>query len=175
MLDEGPAPQRIVDSSSPRPSSSRHPDAPRLRPGDRPARPAARKAVAAPTFVQIRKPAAAGDTRRTVGVLLGGLVLVAALVWLAPRDPQPSSAPPGPPGNSPQMADAPPDMYPESGTPMPEPAVLALQEAPPPDDTAAADGPEPSPPTGAPDREPESVAAAEIGRASCRERVCHNV
>jgi len=132
-----PAPQRIVNSSSPRSSTARHP----------------------PTFVQIRKPTAAANNMRTVGILLGGLVLVAVLVWLAPRDPQPPSAAETADA-SPRMADAPPDMYPESGTPMPEPAVLALQEAPPPDDTAAADGPEPSPPTGAPDREPESAAAA---------------
>jgi murein DD-endopeptidase MepM/ murein hydrolase activator NlpD len=137
MLDGGPAPQRIVNSSSPRSSTARHP----------------------PTFVQIRKPTAAANNMRTVGILLGGLVLVAVLVWLAPRDPQPPSAAETADA-SPRMADAPPDMYPESGTPMPAPAVLALQEAPSADDTAAADGPEPSPPTGAPDREPESVAAA---------------
>ena len=129
MLDEGPAPQRIVNSSSPRPS---------------------------PTFVQIRKPAAAGDTKRTVGVLLGGLVLVGVLVWLAPRDPLPPSVSAEIEAPSPQIADA-PDMTPESGTPMPEPQALALQEAPPTDDTAAAAGPETGPPTGAPAPEPQAA------------------
>ena len=142
MLDEGPVPRRIVNSSSPRPSPSRHP----------------------PTFVQIRKPVAAGDTWRTVGILLGGLVFVAGLVWLAPRDPLPPSPPAEVAGTSPPMADV-PNMYPESGTPMPEPSALALQEAPSqeapsPEDTAAAAGPESAPLAGAPDRESEMVLTA---------------
>ena len=66
MLDEGPAPKRIAISSSPRPAT--------------------------PTFIQIGKPAGNHNTIRTAGVLLGGLALVAVLVWLAPRDPLPPSA-----------------------------------------------------------------------------------
>ena len=129
MLDEGPAPQRIVNSSSPRSS---------------------------PTFVQIRKPATAGDTRRTVGILLGGLcssrvglagaARSAAAVCIRRNR-----------GPSPQMADA-PNTYPDAGTPMPEPVALALQEAPPPDDTAAAAaGPEMALPAGTPASEPQAA------------------
>ena len=98
MLDEGPAPQRIVNSSSPRSS---------------------------PTFVQIRKPAAAGDTKRTVGILLGGLVLVGVLIWLAPRDPLPPSVSAEIEAPAPQIADA-PDTNPEAGTPIPEPASAGI-------------------------------------------------
>jgi murein DD-endopeptidase MepM/ murein hydrolase activator NlpD len=130
MLDEGPAPQRLVNSSSPRSS---------------------------PTFVQIRKPAAAGDTKRTVGILLGGLVLVGVLIWLAPRDPQPPSVSAEIEAPAPQTADA-PDMNPDAGTPTPEPEALALQEAPPPDDTAAAAaGSEMGLPAGAPASEPQAA------------------
>lgn len=146
MLDEGPAPQRIVTSSSPRPSPSRHPEAP------------------PPTFVQIRKPTAAGETRRTVGILLGGLGLVAVLAWLAPRDPLPPSAPAGVEGASRQMADT-GDMYPESGTPMPEPAAAASQEASsqeaPSSGTTAVAAPEAAPPASTPDHEPEAPALQE--------------
>ena len=66
MLDEGHAPKRIVTSSSPRPAT--------------------------PTFIQIGKQAGNYNTLRTVGALLGGLALVAVLVWLAPPDPLPPSA-----------------------------------------------------------------------------------
>jgi murein DD-endopeptidase MepM/ murein hydrolase activator NlpD len=130
MLDEGPAPQRIVNSTSPRSS---------------------------PTFVQIRKPAAAADTIRTVGILLGGLALVAVFVWLVPREPQPP-----PPleiaSASPQLADA-PDATPESDTSATESATMALQEAPAPADSAAAAAlPEPVPPAAMP--EPEQPPAA---------------
>ena len=130
MLDEGPAPRRIVNSASSRSS---------------------------PTFVQIRKPAAAGDTKRTVGILLGGLLVVAMLVWLAPRDPLPPPVPVEVESASPQMAEA-PDMRPETGTPMPD--ALALQEAPSSDDPAAATGPAPSPPASMPAREPQAAAPA---------------
>src|SRR5687768_7146369 len=117
MLDEGPAPRRIVNSSSPRPS---------------------------PTFVQIREPAAAGGTKRTVGILLGGLVLVGVLVWLVPREPLLPSAPAQIGSAAPQTADARPIHF-EPSPPTPEPEALALQEAPSLDDTAAAAGSEPGP------------------------------
>src|SRR5919106_3399321 len=130
MLDEGPAPQRIVNSSSRRSS---------------------------PTFVQIRKPAAAGDAKRTVGILLGGLGLVAVLVWLAPRDPLPPPVSAEIEAPARQIANA-PETNPDAGTPTPEPEVLALQEAPPPDDTGAtAAGPEMGLPTEAPVSEPRAA------------------
>jgi murein DD-endopeptidase MepM/ murein hydrolase activator NlpD len=126
MLDEGPAPRRIVNSSSPRP--------------------------APPTFVQIRKPATAGHTRRTVGIVLGGLALVAACIWFVPREPVPAAPVEI---ESPQVAEA-RDTSPEATTPPPpEPEVLALQEAPLPDDTAQA-GPEPGVPAVTP--EPDQQA-----------------
>lgn len=135
MLDEGPAPRRIVNSSSPRPS---------------------------PTFVQIRKPAAAGDTKRTVGILLGCLLPVAVLIWLTPRDPLPPSARAEIEGASPQIAEVP-------DTPMPEPP--ALPEVPSADDTAAASpsapGPEASPPASMPDS-PVAVPAPAAVETSAR-------
>ena len=140
MLDEGPAPQRIVNSSSPRPS---------------------------PTFVQIRKPAAAGATMRTLGILLGGLVLAAVFVWLAPREPLPPSAPAEIGGAMPQLADAPAVHF-EAGPSMPEAEVLALQEAPSPGDTAAAAGPEPGPPVATPDVEPQAPMPAPVVETSAR-------
>lgn len=139
MLDEGRAPQRIVDSSSPRPS---------------------------PTFIQIRKPApAAGDTKRTAAILLGGLVVVAALVWLAPRDPLPPSASAEIEGAVPQVADA-SAVHPEAGPPASEPEMLALQEVPSPEDAAAAVGPEPSPPVAMPDPLPQVTLTAPVVEAS---------
>ena len=163
MLDEGPVPRRIVNASpSPRPSPSRHQASPRPRHGDRPGRPATAKTGTTPTVVQVRQPSAARDTWRTVGVLLGGLALVAVLVWLAPRDPLPPSVSGETDGPSPQIAEA-PNVYPESGTPMPEPVEPAQQgasssqEAPSPDMDAAA-GPETAPLGGAPGHEPEAAA-----------------
>jgi murein DD-endopeptidase MepM/ murein hydrolase activator NlpD len=80
------------------------------------------------------------DTLRTVGILLGGLALVAVLVWLVPRDPLP------------QVAEA----------PMPDPAQqeASSQEAPPPH-VDAASGPQAVPLTGASDREPEMATQEE--------------
>src|SRR5688500_4860792 len=132
MLDEGPAPRRIVNSSSPRPS---------------------------PTFVQIREPAAAGGTKRTVGILLGGLVLVGVLAWLVPREPLPPSAPAQIGSAAPQTAAARPI---EPSPPTPEPEALALQEAPSLDDTAAAAGSEPSPLVAMPAPEPQPAMPAPV-------------
>jgi murein DD-endopeptidase MepM/ murein hydrolase activator NlpD len=140
MLDEGPAPRRIVNSSSPRPS---------------------------PTFVQIREPAAAGGTKRTVGILLGGLVLVGVLVWLVPREPLPPSAPAQIGSAAPQTADARPIHF-EPSPPTPEPEALALQEAPSLDDTAAAAGSEPSPLVAMPAPEPQPAMPAPVVETSMR-------
>ncbi len=139
MLDEGPVPRRIVNSSSsPRPSSSKYPTSPRPR-----------------------RHVVARDTWRTIGVLLGGLALVAVMVWLAPREPLPPSASAETSGAPPQIAEA-PNVDSESATPLPEPAEPAQQEAssqeaaPPDVDTAA--GPETAPSGGASDLEPEAAA-----------------
>jgi murein DD-endopeptidase MepM/ murein hydrolase activator NlpD len=112
-----------------------------------------------PIFVQIRKPGAVADTIRTVGILLGGLALVAVIVWLVPRDPQPPSAPTEVAGASPQLAET-PDTNPVSGTPAGEPATMALQEAPSSGDTADAGLPEPTPPAAMPEPEPAEVTPA---------------
>lgn len=86
MLDEGPVPRRIVNSSSsPRSPSSRYPTSPRPS----------------------HQPTTARDTWRTIGVLLVGLALVVAMVWLAPRDPLPPPALAETNDSSPQIAEIP--------------------------------------------------------------------
>ncbi|CAN5359906.1 hypothetical protein BH10PSE6_BH10PSE6_14430 [soil metagenome] len=94
-------------------------------------------AIAPPTFVQIRAPAPAGGMRRTIGIGLGALAIVAVLAWaVSPSAPEPSAA-----GESrvPSRLASALDMYPESGTPMPEMAALAPVDAP-----AAASDPAPA-------------------------------
>ena len=80
-------------------------------------------AVTPPTFVQIRAPAPVGAIGRTIGIGLGCLAIVAVLGWAAsPPAPEPSAA--GESGVPSRLA-SPLDMYPESGTPMPEMVALA--------------------------------------------------
>ncbi len=82
---------------------------------------------------------------------MGGLALVAVLVWLAPRDPLPPPASAETNGASPQIAEAPhvepeagPETAPPAGASDHEPEVVA-QDAPPADDTAVAMASEPPP------------------------------
>ena len=112
-------------------TSSREPTASSV---DRPVSPSSQKrtiqkdAVTPPTFVQIRAPAAAGGIARTIGIGLGGVAIVAVLGWAVSRPaPDPSAA-----GESrvPSRVTSALDSYPESGTPMPEMAVLASADAP---------------------------------------------
>ncbi len=139
MHDEGPVPRRIANSSSSsRPVPSTH----------------------SSSSQQVRQPAAIRDTWRTIGVLMGGLALVAAMVWLAPREALPPSANVKSDGASPQTAET-PNGHPESGMALPEPAApdqqeaSAQEEASPDADTAA--GPEAPPPGDASAHEPDAA------------------
>jgi len=91
---------------------------------------------------RIRQPAANRDTWRTIGVLLGGLALVAAMVWLAPRGPLVPSADVATGGAAPQIAEA-PDEHPEPAIVLPEPTAPMRQEASAQEATAPDAAPEP--------------------------------
>jgi murein DD-endopeptidase MepM/ murein hydrolase activator NlpD len=142
MLDEGPAPQRIVNSTSPRSSAA---------------------------FVPIRKPAAVADTIRTVSILLGGLALLAVFVWLVPREPQAPPVHPDIASAAPQLADA-PEATPELDTSATGSATMASQEAPSPGDSAAAALPEPAPAAAMPEPEqpPAATPASPVVETSAR-------
>ncbi|HTE79368.1 MAG TPA: M23 family metallopeptidase [Reyranella sp.] len=89
-----------------------------------------------PTFVQIRAPAPAGGIGRTIGVGLGCLAIVAVLGWAVSR---PVLDLPGAgQGRVPSRLASPLDLYPESGTPMPEMVALSA-DAPAATSTAAPD------------------------------------
>ncbi len=83
--------------------------------------------VARPTFVQIRPPASAGRMWRRVGIGLGGLIFVAAL-GLAVFLPVTSERAALPAREAPTRLAGDLDLYPESGTPMPELAALPLSD-----------------------------------------------
>lgn len=84
-------------------------------------------AFGSPTVVYLRPPPTRG-IGRTVGIGLGGLAIVAALGWTASR----LVLEPPAVGESrvPRRLARALDMYPESGTPMPEPAMPAPPDAP---------------------------------------------
>jgi murein DD-endopeptidase MepM/ murein hydrolase activator NlpD len=122
------------------PSRQRTPDS-----IDHPVSPSSQKsatqqdAATPPTFVQIHAPAPVGAIGRAIGIGLGGLAIVAVLGWaVSPPAPEPSTA-----GESgvPRRLAGPLDMYPESGTPMPEMVALAAEA--PVDAQAAASDPVP--------------------------------
>jgi murein DD-endopeptidase MepM/ murein hydrolase activator NlpD len=101
---------------------------------DHPVSPSSKKtaiqkdAVTPPTFVQIRAPAPAGGIGRTIGVGLGCLVIVAVLGWAVSRPALDPSAVVE--GRVPSRLASAFDLYPESGTPMPEMVALAPADIP---------------------------------------------
>jgi len=139
MLDQPPPCEGILKPVKPQVSNSLKAQANLQEPVAQPERAAWHHGVARPTFVQIRKSAAVGQIRRKIGVGLGGLAVAAALGWAVARLPVERiaateiEAPP-------RQADA-WEVYPESGTPMPEAAAL-----PPVEDVQSASREEPPPP-----------------------------
>ncbi len=109
-------------------------------------------ATGVPTFVQLRPPAPAGQAWRKVGVGFGGLAAVTliglALVGLPLADPAtPPMVVAADVATAPRLADA-LDLYPESGTPMPEMAAFAaVAESPETESPVATDGPTPEVPS----------------------------
>jgi murein DD-endopeptidase MepM/ murein hydrolase activator NlpD len=136
------------------------------RPAAAPAQAGWQETVARATFVQIHKPASVGQVWRKLGVGLGGLALVAVLAWAAVRYPTQDATPVAIEAPSSRQANA-LDMYPESGTPMPE-ATIPLQaddsqtassEGTAPTDEAAAT-PGPAPGAGVPQRDKDEAPPA---------------
>jgi hypothetical protein len=138
MFDRPPSPPSILNPPDPHPSNSSGPLAHAQRSAGEPAQAAGQETATRPTFVQIRELASAGLVWRKLGVGLGGLALVAVLGWAAVRYSIQPSAPVAIEAPSPRLADA-LDVYPESGTPMPEAAAPT-----PADDSQAASSEGPS-------------------------------
>jgi murein DD-endopeptidase MepM/ murein hydrolase activator NlpD len=87
----------------------------------------AQDTATAPTFVQIHAPAPSGGIVRTVGVGLCCLAVVACVGWGVARfafDPSVAAG-----GRIPSRLASPLDLYPESGTPLPEMVALAPADA----------------------------------------------
>jgi murein DD-endopeptidase MepM/ murein hydrolase activator NlpD len=83
--------------------------------------------VKPPTFVQIRAPAPLEGIGRTIGIGLGGLAIAAVLGWAMSRPAPDASAAAG--SRVPSRLASAFDLYPESGTPMPDMAALASVDA----------------------------------------------
>jgi len=86
-------------------------------------------AITPPTFVQIRAPAPAGRVGRAIAVGLGCLAAVAVLGWAASH-PAPEPPPIADASHVPSRLTTALDLYPESGTPMPEMADVASADTP---------------------------------------------
>ena len=176
MFDRPPSPQSIVNPPDPHPSNSSETPAHPQRSAAEPAQSAWRETATQPTFVQLRDPASVGRVWRKLGVGLGGLALVAVLGWAAVRYPLQHSAPVGIEAPSSRLADA-LDMYPESGTPMPEAAAPTQSDdseaassgwPSPADEAASAPGPEVGPVAGVPERDNDEAPPAPSYETSVR-------
>lgn len=82
---------------------------------------------AQPTFVQLRKPDAADQVRWQIGVGLAGFVIIAAIGWAVVRLSSIHTTPMALEAPSRQASAF--DLYPESGTPMPEVSPAAWADA----------------------------------------------